>query len=484
VRDTKNQLADAFHATVTPEAFVVDGEGQLVYHGRIDDQYAVGQRKEAPTKRELVSALDDVLAGRPVAVDAVAAAGCTIIRERGPQPETGRLTYTRDVAPIVQEKCQGCHRPGHVGPMSLMTYDDVVSWSDNIHARVKARIMPPWGANNHFGAFRNNRGLSDEQYATILSWIDEGSPLGDPKDMPPPRQFKDGWGIANPDIVVPVAEAIHVPATGTFPYQYVWVDHDFTEDTWVNEAELRSTTPTVAHHIIAMVVYPEELPKGKLPKLTARTMGRNLAGLAIGGDPAIDWGAGFAKKIPKGSKLYFEIHYTPNGTAQVDRPIIGLKTIKNPKSEVITGLATSRKIHIPPFQDDYEVVSEFEFKEAGRILAMAPHMHKRGKDFRFDLTYPDGRTETVLDVTRYDFNMPTNYFPTEPIVAPQGTKVRCTAHYDNSERNVINPDPTATVEVGPQTDDEMMIGFIDLAYDLPIGDKRVLALNPAAETDQ
>jgi len=466
LRDAANVVADQFGAKRTPEAFVLDSDGAIRYQGRIDDQFGVGAQRKAPTRRDLVEALDEVLAGKPVSLPSTKVAGCYIARVIQPKSE-GSITYARHVSRLLQKNCQECHRPGQIGPMPLLTYEDALAWSDTVREVVEQKRMPPWLADPHFGTFLNDRSLSAEDRATLLSWMDQGCPKGNLAELPPTKEFPEGWTIGKPDVVFDMSEEFTIPATVDekgLKYQYFVVRTKFDEDKWIQAAEARPGNRVVVHHIIIYVVKPGKdagFMRGKTPDgigdgfLTAYAPGELSAALTPGS----------AKRIPKNSVLVFQMHYTPNGVEQTDRSSVGLVFAKAPpKIEVRTRGIHQRRLNIQPGAANYEATSQTVFDQDADLLSFMPHMHLRGKDFRYEVVFPDGKRETLLSVPRYDFNWQSNYRLEKPLHLPAGTRIECTAHYDNSKDNPNNPDPNKMVNWGDQTWDEMMIGFVDYAY--------------------
>jgi peroxiredoxin len=464
LRDTDQKAADAFKAERTPEAFVIDSTGKVCYRGRIDDQFGIGFQKPQHTRRDLAEALKEVLAGKPVSIAKTEVQGCFIGREKK-EVAAGGITYTNQVARILQGRCQECHRPGQIGPFSLMTYKQAKAWSDTIREVVSEGRMPPWHADPKHGKFLNDKSLSKQERETLLAWIDQGCAKGDDKDLPPPRQFRgqDGWSIGKPDIIVTMDQEVKVPAKaprGGVPYKFIFVPTNFEQDVWVKAAEAKPGSPGVVHHIIVYVIEP-----GKNFDMKEDLIGTGLLVGEAPGDLPYVARPGMAKRIPKGSQLMFQMHYTPNGIEQTDRSSCGIILAKEPPEHVIrTRSVLNRRFAIPPGEASHEVVSTSTFTKDAMLLGFMPHMHLRGKDFEYKLLYPDGKEEIVLRVPRYDFGWQTNYYPVEPIKMPAGTRMICTAHFDNSPANLNNPDPNRTVYWGDQTWQEMMIGWIDYYY--------------------
>jgi hypothetical protein len=367
------------------------------------------------------------------------------------------VTFSKDVAPIFYKNCTGCHRPGEIAPMSLLTYKDARPWAKSIREKVANREMPPWHADPKHGEWRNDRRISQEAINTILAWVNNGAKEGDPKDLPAMPEFTPGWRIGKPDETFSAPEQ-SVPAEGVIAYQYLSVPTNFKEDRYITSAEIRSSARAVVHHVIVFV---------QEPGATSRLQGKLLVGFAPGEDPAV-FSPGFGRKIPAGSNLLFQIHYTPNGTPTKDVTTVGLIYAKTPvKHTVVTRPVLQTAFEIPAGDPNYEVKSNFTFNEPAHIYSFMPHMHLRGKDFEYKAVFPDGTSKILLSVPRYDFSWQTYYVLKEPLAVPKGTRIECVAHFDNSTNNKYNPDPTKAVRWGDQTWEEMMIGWMSFVYDTP-----------------
>lgn len=388
-------------------------------------------------------------------------------------------SYTKDILPILQDHCQGCHRPGEIGPMAFMTYQQVRPWAKAIKAAVATRKMPPWFADPHYGTFSNDRSLSQHDIDTIVAWADSGARQGDPKDAPPPKHWLEGWNIQEPDMVIDLPVEEHIPAKGEIDYQYILVQPNFKEDVWVQMAEVRPTAPAVVHHAVVFIREPRskwlrgEIEPGKAwvapPKRrVAETFGGGcdiLTAYTPGMIPQM-FQPGLAKKIPAGSDLIFQMHYTANSKEAVDHTKIGLVFSKEPPAErVLTLAAVNAGFKIPPGDPAFEVRAQAAHVNPGTLLSLFPHMHLRGKSFEYKLIQPDGTSETILSVPHYDFNWQLAYKLEKPIPLAPGSKIEATAVFDNSPNNPENPDPAATVRWGEQSWEEMMIGFYDVAVD-------------------
>ena len=387
--------------------------------------------------------------------------------------------FTKDVLPLLQEKCQGCHRPGEIGPMPLMTYEEVRPWAKAIKTSVATKKMPPWFADSAHGKFANDRSLTQKEIETITAWVDGGAKQGNPKDAPAPKQWVQGWNIPKPDMVVDLPVEIKVPAKGTVDYQYVLAPADFKEDTWVQMVEVRPSSPSVVHHVVVFIREPNskwlrgEIEPGKPweapPKRRAVETfggGSDILTIYTPGMVPDQWRPGLARKIPAGSDLIFQMHYTANGKDTVDKTRIGLVLAKEPPAErVLTLGAANTNFNIPPGDPNFEVKAVAPHVNPGQLLAFFPHMHLRGKGFQYDLVKANGERETLLRVPRYDFNWQLSYKLDKPIDVEPGSKIEATAWFDNSPNNAANPDPKSTVRWGEQSWEEMMIGFYDVAVD-------------------
>jgi peroxiredoxin len=482
LKDDGAAVAAQLRAERVPEAFVLDGSLTVRYRGRIDDQFGKGIKRPRASRNDLAEAIDDVLAGRAVALPVTDAVGCPISLPARPTVSRAageaEVTYCGQVARILQENCQTCHRPGEAGPFHLMNYRDAESWSGAIREAVNEGRMPPWHADAPRGHFATDRRLSEADRRTLLAWIDQGCREGDPRQLPAPRRYVSGWAVGQPDEVITMNKEFAVPAQaprGGLPYKYVLAGKPFAEERWVRAAEVRPGNRSAVHHINVYVLRPgrKKLPQGDeldedlgkelfedpsadklndIPELASYTPG----------DQMFELRAGMAKRIPKGSQLVFELHYVPNGKVNVDRSSIGLIYSKEPpRHEVFGGLAVNWAFVIPPNAADHRVTATYRFEQDSVLLSMSPHMHLRGKSFEFRLVLPDGKRETLLSVPKYDFNWQSNYVLAQPRRVPKGSKLECVAHYDNSSANPNNPNPKSFVFWGDQTWDEMMLGYFD-----------------------
>lgn len=397
----------------------------------------------------------------------------------------GNVTFNKDVLPIFEKHCQGCHRPGEIGPMPLLTYADARPWAKAIRTAVLTRKMPPWFADPNYGHFANDRRLSDADIRTLENWVDEGSPEGDPKDAPPPVAWKEGWNI-QPDVVFQMPKPYTVPKSGALPYTYFLIPTGFTQDTFIEDAEVRPSNPSVVHHVSVWVRPPGStwLKDAKPGEPYVPPKAGPGSATALEEKGANEWLCGYlpgvwteryfapemraAKMIPAGSDILIEMHYTANGKEPVqDQTKIGLVFSKQvPLYRLLTVAIDDFNFVIPPGDPNYEGRATVTFNSDVTLVYMQPHMHMRGKDMQIEFVYPNGQHEIVLKVTNYSYLWQTIYREKKPFVVPKGTKVNVIGHWDNSANNKLNPDPAATVRWGIQSWDEMLNPFIGILVEI------------------
>ena len=465
IKDLGNVIADQFAAVRTPEIFVLDADRTVQYFGRVDDQFGfqgngIAYQRNEPRRHDLAVALEELLAGEPVSQPVCMNQGCHIGRVKQPVANS-EITYSKHIARIFNNNCVACHREGQIAPFPLTNYEESVGWAEMVREVTSQRRMPPWHADPKIGHFRNDARLTDQEIAMIDQWCEEGAPEGDPADLPPAPVFAEGWQIGEPEEVVYMAdEAFDVPASGTIEYQKFIVDPGWTEDRWVKAIECVPGNTSVVHHIIVYLIPPDVTPTGQAGRLRSNWLGAYAPGLRT--RPLEE---GYARYVQAGSKFMFELHYTANGTPQKDRSYAGF-VFADPETvqkEVAVQNAADFAFKIPPGDPNYESQADYVFRQNALLLTMSPHLHLRGKDFRYELIYPDGKRETLLWIPGYDFGWQTTYELAEPKYVPRGSTLHCVAHFDNSEDNLANPDPEAEVGWGEQTWDEMMFGWFEMA---------------------
>jgi peroxiredoxin len=463
LKDVGNELADQLGVERTPEVVVLDQERVVRYRGRIDDQFGFGVHRIAPTRSDLVQGLDDLLAGRTLSVARTEPVGCKIGRIAKVAKGSG-VTYTKDVAAILRDRCAGCHRPGEIAPFALTSYKQAAGWAEMIAEVVDSGRMPPWHASPEYGSFSNEARLSTVEKRVIAAWLAAGAPEGDPRELPEPARYVEGWRIPAPDVVFTLPKTVEIPAEGLMPYQNFVIDPKFKNDVWITAAQVRPGNPSVVHHLVVFVLPPGTDDSARIDFLAAYAPGM----------PPRVLPNGLARLVPAGARLKFQVHYTPRGLAQTDRSEIGLvfadpRTIRKEMSAVA---AINTDLRIPAGAADHAAEAEYRFGQDTLLYSFLPHMHLRGKSFRFEAVFPGGGREVLLDVPRYEFDWQNVYVLSQPKLMPEGTVLQCLARYDNSADNPSNPDPKATVTWGEQTRDEMLVGYVEIALadqDLGLG---------------
>lgn len=467
VHDKSLTLSQALKATVTTEVFLLDAARTLTYRGAINDQYGLGYQLETPRKQFLRDALASLLRGESPSIAATTAPGCALDLDAA-KPDVAanaapaQASYHRDISRILQANCVECHRKDGLAPFSLETYADVIKNAGMIKKQVTRGAMPPWFAapttSTHDTPWANDRSLNEQDKSTLLAWLQSDRPQGDIADAPLPRKFHSGWSIGEPDAIFQLGQPINIKAEGTMPYQNVTVPTNFPEDRWVQSYEIVPTDRGVVHHVIVKVV--EKGKSGTKDEDRAEREGYYAA--YVPGNSSRILPEGFAKKLPAGATLHFQIHYTPNGKATQDQLKIGFKFAPQPPQYVVHVNAVAQpRLNIPAGEANHVETAQQKLPFDMMMTAFMAHMHVRGKAFKYEVTYPDGKQEVLLDIPRYDFNWQLAYNLAQPKLIPRGSIVKVTAVYDNSTGNPANPDPTKNVRWGQQTFDEMMIGYVE-----------------------
>jgi len=394
------------------------------------------------------------------------------------QGTAGAPTFYKDVLPVLQKKCQICHRPGGIAPMAFEKYEETNRYRDALRAATESRSMPPWFAEPGIGVFSNDPSLSEREIALLAAWAENGGPAGDPKDAPPERRWAERWTIAQPDAVFMMTSPVGIPAEGEVDYTYEIVPTHFTEGRWVQASQILPGSAENVHHAVVYVRPPDS------PWLRRRPLGRPFTAseleteaerrdaewtdsdillvYAPGSSPD-QWAPGMAKFIPAGSDLVFQMHYTTNGRAGSDRTRIGLIfSRETPLERVLTLQLTNDHFVIPAGVPNYRVEARGSLPNDALLLSFFPHMHLRGKRFEYNIVR-NGQVIRPLLKVNYDFHWQLSYRLTKPLALKAGTELQAVAWYDNSRANHHNPDPEVSVRWGEQTTEEMMVGFFDVA---------------------
>ncbi len=463
VQDSGNRIADLFGAVRTPEVFVLDRGLSVVYSGRIDDQFSPGIQRTAIGRADLKEAIEELLQGKQVTVPKTQAEGCLIgkVRKRISTPDPAKaITYSSHVAGVLERHCVECHRTGEIGPFSLESWDDVEGWAAMMVEVVDHGRMPPWHADDSHTKLANSRVMPESDKEILRQWLAAGSPRGDESFKPVIPELTSGWQLdREPDMVVAMRDKPwEVPAEGTVEYQYFVTDPGFTTDQWVTAAQIIPGNRSVVHHAIAFIRPPDGSEFRGVGWLTAYVPGQRLIPLP----------AGHARKVPAGSKIVFQMHYTTNGSPQEDLTKIGLLFGKpeDVTDEVITLIGIDQDFEVPPHAARHEVSGKVRWKpKQGKLLSFAPHMHVRGKSFQLDVER-NGELSTILNVPNYDFNWQHSYVLGQPQELAHIDEIHFKATFDNSAENPSNPDPTQWVNLGDQTWEEMAVVFLEVSEPL------------------
>ncbi|MDG2220532.1 MAG: redoxin domain-containing protein [Rubripirellula sp.] len=463
-KDYDRRVALQMGATRTPEVFVVDRAGEIRYQGRIDDQFQVGVSRKQAMKHDLRNAIEQLLAGQPVAVPRTSAPGCLIALPRQPsqasQPSQGNapeITFCDQVIRVLRKHCVDCHRDGEIGPFTLDDYEEVQGWADMSLEVIDSGRMPPWHANPEHGAFRNSRGMNEADKQTFRRWVESGMPYGQATDLPPSPKYVPDWRLTRtPDVVFPISDQpFELPADGTIEYQYFVIDPQFKEERWVRAAQVIPGNPAVVHHCIAFARPPDGGDFRDISLLSAYVPGQIRGELP----------SGYAQRIAPGAKIVLQMHYTPTGKPEQDLTRLGLvfADADDVTHEVYSLACINQDFEIPPGVENYEVNgNQGWFPKNGSLLAITPHMHLRGKSFRVDRR-SGAVSETLLDVPAYDFNWQHNYELIDPLPLDSTDQISFTAVFDNSTSNPNNPDAKEYVTWGDQTWQEMALTFLTVA---------------------
>jgi hypothetical protein len=367
-------------------------------------------------------------------------------------------TFYKDVLPILQQHCQSCHRKGEIGAMELMTFDEVRPWAKAIRQSVTLRKMPPWFADPHFGEFSNDPSLTAAEVSTVQAWVDSGSHPGLKTEAPPPVKFPEGRVLANPSVITAIPKPFRIPAHATIPYQEFVLHAAFSADTWASAVEIRPSDRSVVHHAVLYVREPGSTWLDKIPPTA------DILAVYTPGAPVMTCPEGMAKKIPAGSDLVLQMHYTSKAVDANDRTEVALMTsTQRPHYRLLTLQMTKSDFHIPPGDRQYRVAVSGTLPQDALLVSMFPHMHLRGAAFEYQIAGSQGRVETLLKVDHYDFYWQLSYQLKTPRPLTAGTRLLFAGYFDNSAGNPRNPDPSAEVTWGEQSWEEMMIGFFDVA---------------------
>ena len=478
ISDPRSLLAKALRAKVTPEVFVINQSGHVLYRGRIDDQYAARNVKTTtPQTHELADAVEAILKGTEIRTKETQAVGCPLPVPVA-QPANRELTYTRDVAPIIFQNCLECHRAGQMGPFPLETYSQARQRASDLAEVTESRQMPPFRPRPGFGQrFLHDRSLSTQEIATLREWANTGATEGNSSDLPARPTFADDWALGQPDLILEMPEAFEIPATGEDIYRCFVIPTNLLQDQYVSGIEYRPGNTRVVHHILGWVdtsgqaqQRDEAEPGPGYTSFSGPGIERpraNLSGWAPG-VTASELPAGLGRPLPRQSHVVIQVHYHPSGKRETDRSQVALYFSKTPvKQSFQWTMVLQENLQIPPGEANFEVSGSRTLPLDVVAYAATPHMHLIGKDMMMWAELPDHTRIDLIDVDHWDFKWQNHYHFQKPVKLPRGTVLKIKAHFDNSSNNLSNPNRSNPHEVrwGEATTDEMCIGFIGLVKD-------------------
>ncbi len=451
----ENQLVgESLGVTRTAEVFVIDpASKRVVYHGPVDDRLNYQTQKGEAGHTYLADALDAHLKGEPVVVPAVEAPGCLVnFPERDRREQHAQISYHDTIAPILEQRCVGCHTEGGIGPWAMSSYDMVKGFAPMIREVIRTDRMPPWNADPNVGHFLNDKSLQPDEIKTLVHWIEAGAPRGEGSDpLALPREPIAEWPLGEPDLIVTLP-AFDVPAGGIVDYQYPVVINPMTEGRWLRAATVNVGARQAVHHVLSG--HMTEVPENHGP--SERNWGVSVGGYAVGAESIVA-AENSGSYVPAGGAFGFQVHYTPFGKAVTDETRIGMY-FYDEAPELVThrSVIVDVSLEIPPHTGRHVESAYMTFPQDAVLTGAFPHAHYRGQSSTLTLRYPDGREELILSLPRYDFNWQREYEFAEPIDVPAGSKLIAVYEYDNTEANPANPDPTDEVHWGEQSHEEML----------------------------
>jgi hypothetical protein len=465
--DNTQLVGEALGVTRTSEVFVIETQHwNVVYRGPIDDRLTYERQRAVAKDKYLIDALDNVLAGKPVARAKRDAVGCIVNFPHQDKPAK-KISYSKTIAPLLEKNCVGCHQKGGIGPWSMTSYEKILGFAPTIREVVRTQRMPPWHADPAVGHWISDRSLSPEDAATLVHWMEAGAPRGDgPDPLAVPRPVASEWTLGKPDLVLTLPP-YDVPATGVVAYRYATVVNPLDKPVWVRAAAVLPGDRAVVHHIL--IGYNAAAGAGAGGG-RAGGIGGALGGISVfesslgGYVPGTDVHAfpdDTGVLIEAGGSFVFQVHYTPAGKASKDVTRLGLYFYDKPPRQIMRNVvAINPVISIEPNAAAHEESAYIPFDKPAIVYALFPHAHYRGSSSKFEIQYPDGRTELLLSVPKYDFNWQRDYIFAKPLEVPAGSKIIHTTVYDNSAQNPANPDPAKRVTFGEQSWEEMLYGGI------------------------
>lgn len=476
--DASGELRRRLQATHTPQAFVLQRDGKEIYQGLIDDRFAgLGQKRNTDggdSREYLKEVLTAVLEGNDPPLHRTKPIGCRL--ENAPDKgKTGDVTYNRDIAPIIQGNCSGCHRPGQSAPFSLLTYQDVSRHAEQICEVTESRLMPPWKAVRGFGHFRDERGLTTGEISLLRRWTETGKPEGNAANRPKMPHFTEGWQLGKPDLILKMDQAYSLPTGGDDIHQYFVLPLQLRENRLVSALEFLPGNPLVVHHAAFYLDITRTGRRldaadkdygyrgfgnpGFLPKTTLHNW--------LPGSTPRHLPKGMGRWIPPGGDLILEIHYRPSGKPETDRSTIGIHFAPRSSRQMVSELLVlNLDLKIPSGANRHHHRASFTLPKSTLLLDAAPHMHLLGREVKAVAHLPDGSTKPLIWIRDWDFDWQEQYVFAEPLRLPAGTKIVVDCYFDNSSGNPLNPSsPPKPVRWGGQTKDSMGICHFQFTCD-------------------
>lgn len=466
--DVSAALRQRLQATHSPQAFVVTAAGNALYSGRIDNLYIEpGRKRTAASTHELHDAVTALASGQTSPLPGTPPVGCLLEEPPRPGDESADVSFNRDIAPILYASCSGCHRPGEGAPFSLLSYADACQHGAQIAAVTTSRFMPPWHPEPGFGHFQNERRLSDCEIELIRRWVDDGKPEGAAEDWLAAPEFRQGWRLGQPDLVLSMKEAFQLNADGADVHQHFVLPTGLSKHRLVSAVEFRPGNAMVAHHAC---FYLDDTGAARRLQQQSREVGYgSFVGPGFDNVGALrSWLPGMSPQhlpdgtgqlMPAHSDLVLEIHYRPSGKIELDKSVVGIHFAARDARHLVGEIQVMNKdLTIPAGVAEYHHSASFTLPVDAALLDTLPHMHLLGREMKAIATRPDGTQIPLVWVRNWDFNWQDQYLYAVPLVLPRGTRIDVDAVFDNSAGNRLNPfSPPQTVTWGEETRDEMAV---------------------------
>jgi hypothetical protein len=447
--DDNQLIGESLGVSKVGEVFVIDPKTwKVAYHGPIDDRFASksSKPKAAAKSAYVADALDAIIAGQPVKVSEVKLDSPAIaFPERARQADFVKISYTKDVAPILAKNCVACHSEGGIGPFAMDSYEKVKGFAPMMREAIRTDRMPPYNADPHVGKFANDMNLSNADAQTLVHWIEAGAPRGTGDDVlkinakPAPE-----WPLGAPDMIITLP-AFKVPASGVVDYQNPVVDNPMTEGRWLRASTVKAGDRRAVHHLLS----------------------NGVGGYAVGAE-STEYPAGTGSWVAAGQKFHFQLHYTPFGKEVTDVTRVGLYFYpkgQDPSVVRRSAVIANPGIEIPPGEARHKEIAYITFPQNATLFTVFPHAHYRGENAQVFLQKPGEKEELIVSLPKYDFNWQRGYDFATPLKVPAGSRIITRYEYDNSKDNPANPDPTITVKWGEQSFEEMQYTALGFRWD-------------------